>query len=419
MNEIKAISKFPAGVVTVPPSKSQVHRAIICALLSCGKSQIENIAFSQDIMATLNAACALGADYRMVRDSVLEITGIGDKSALAGVPPVEIDCCESGSTLRFVLPIVAALGIQAVFTGDGRLMERPIGLYERVFAQNGAVLERASSGVSLTGRLNPGTYRLDGNISSQFVSGLLFALPLLDGDSEIIVENRLESASYVDMTIDICSKFAVCSQSEGYRKFYIPGRQTYRSAEVYVEGDYSQAAYFLAAGALGADVACAGLPSDSLQGDRAILDILRKMGAEITCASSGEIKVYTAGLHAVEVDVSQTPDIAPPIAAAMCFAHGQSRILGAARLRFKESDRLRAIAAVLTDLGADIREQGDTLVINGKPSIRGGQTDSHADHRIAMMAALAALRCDCKVTLTGWQCVDKSYPQFWNDWERR
>jgi len=269
---------------------------------------------------------------------------------------------------------------------------------------------------------------IDGGVSSQFVSGLLFALPLLNEDSSIVVDdgcraracsrrNQLESRPYVDMTIDTLAKFSVNVQNEDYIRFKVNGKQSYNplNQTFMIEGDYSQAAFFLAAGALGADVACAGLSPDSLQGDRAILDILRQMGAEVTQTQCGALKVSASELHAVDVDVSQIPDLAPPIAALMCFAHGESRILGAARLRLKESDRITAIAQALSALGADIREHGDTLVINGKPSISGGNADACGDHRIAMMVALAAIRCKGKATLTGWQCVDKSYPSFWTD----
>ncbi|MCL2674492.1 MAG: 3-phosphoshikimate 1-carboxyvinyltransferase [Defluviitaleaceae bacterium] len=419
MSETKLINKFPAGIVNVPPSKSQTHRAIICALLSYGETRLENIIFSRDIVATLNAAAALGGTWQRVGEDAIVIEGIGGTFQNYSAEPVVINCGESGSTLRFMLPIAAALGIPAIFTGEGRLMQRPLEPYEQVFAQHGVTLERTSNGVKISSRLTSGEYRIDGDVSSQFVSGLMFSLSLLDGDSVITSENKLESRAYVDMTIDTLEKFSVHIHNEDYKHFHIRGKQKYQQLiqSFAVEGDYSQAAFFLAAGALGADVECAGLLPDSLQGDKAILDILMFMGAEIVRIQCGTIKVYASELRAVDVDVSQIPDLAPPIAALMCLARGESRIHGAARLRLKESDRITAIAQALSALGADIHEQGDTLVINGKPSLPGGNADAYGDHRIAMMVALAAIRCKGEVTLTGWECVDKSYPSFWDDFE--
>ncbi|MCL2617301.1 MAG: 3-phosphoshikimate 1-carboxyvinyltransferase [Defluviitaleaceae bacterium] len=412
----RVINKFPAGVVNIPPSKSQAHRAIICALLSCGGSRIENVELSRDIAATLRAVEALGASWKRVGHTV-EITGTWGAFPNGAAEPILINCGESGSTLRFLLPVAAALGVSATFVGEGRLMRRPLEPYEQVFAQNGAALQLSPDGVKISGKLAAGTYRLDGKVSSQFVSGLLLALPLLDGDSTIVIENELESRAYVDMTIDTCAKFSVSLKRDSYREFYIKGGQAYYPARIRVEGDYSQAAYFLAAGALGADVACAGLPPDSLQGDREILNILRRMGAEITQTAGGVLKARVGRLCAVDIDVSQIPDLAPPVAALMCLADGKSSIYGAARLRLKESDRLRAIAQTLGALGAGIIEVSGGLTIQGKPSLCGGQVGSHNDHRIAMMVAVAAVRCEGEVTLTGWQCVDKSYPGYWYDWE--
>ena len=413
----KIISHFPKGVVAVPPSKSQAHRVIICALLSRGESFIENISFSQDILATLNAAAVLGASWSKTGENAVKIDGIG------GIPQVQsgciIPCGQSATTLRFLMPVAAALGLHVTFAGEGRLMLRPIDQYERCFAENGATIERVPDGISVKGKLCSGMYSLDGNVSSQFVSGLLLALPLLAGNSEITVHGQLESSAYVTMTADACLKFSVYSQTDGCGKYSIRGGQTYLPTAFTIEGDYSQAAYFLAAGALGADVACAGLSPDSLQPDKAILTILRRMGATVTHIADGAIKAYAKELYATDVDVSQTPDIAPPISALMCFARGKSRITGATRLRLKESDRLRSITGALRSLGADIIEEGDTLVITGRPSISGGLTDAYGDHRIAMMAALASLKCETPVTLTGWETIDKSYPNFWQDWEQQ
>jgi len=414
LDEVRVLSKFPRGIVNVPPSKSQAHRAIICAFLSRGRSLLGNISLSRDVAATLGGISAMGGAWRAQGDCVA-VEGIGGAGS---VIHARVPCGESASTLRFLLPVAAALGITAEFRGEPGLLRRPVCQYEKLFARHGAQLEYFGGGVRVGGKLRPGVYALDGKVSSQFVSGLLMALPLLGGDSEIVVERGLESAAYVDMTRGVCARFGVTSRAQGYAAFAVPGGQQYRAAVFSPEGDYSQAAYFLAAGALGADVACAGLPAESLQADRAIVDILRGMGAAVAALPGGVLQASAEGLHGAQVDVSQHPDIAPPIAALMCLARGTSRIVGAARLRLKESDRLGAVADALGGLGADIREVGDTLVIRGRPSLRGGAANARGDHRIAMMTALAAIKCEGAVRLTGWRCVDKSYPAFWRDWEK-
>jgi 3-phosphoshikimate 1-carboxyvinyltransferase len=412
MPDVKIINGRPKGIVRVPPSKSMGHRAIICGALASGSGRtlIKSPGSSQDIDATIGAMKGLGFRFQRQGGDVSAIDHSGEAAKI-------IDCGESGSTLRFLLPIAAALGKAVTFTGRGRLMERPLDAYADIFKQSGVDFFQGEGAVRISGRLKSGGYSLAGDVSSQFVSGLLLALPMVLGDSEIILTTPLESRAYVDMTIDMMARFGVTVQSNE-KGYSIRGGQRYtpvNSCEV--EGDYSQAAFFLGAAALGRDVSCAGLDEKSLQGDRAILQVLEEMGAKVT-RKDGVVSVWAKELKAVTVSAAQIPDLVPPIAALCCFCKGESRIVDAARLRIKESDRLSALAQQLGGLGADINELPDGLVIRGKDMIKGGSADACNDHRIAMAVALASLRCKEKVGLTGWESVKKSYPNFWADFEK-
>jgi 3-phosphoshikimate 1-carboxyvinyltransferase len=328
---------------------------------------------------------------------------------------VSVDCGESGSTLRFLLPIAALSGDLAEFKGSGRLLGRPLDVYAKIFSEAGARFSVEKGRVTVCGPLKSGNYDLPGDVSSQFVSGLLFALPLLDGDSEIRLSTPLESRRYVDMTIDVMRRFGV-EIGAGDSLYTVPGGQRYRPAVYRAEADYSQAAFFLAAAALGRDVETSGLDPESIQGDRAILGVLRDMGAEVQW-NGGRISVKASSLSAVTVDARETPDLVPPVAALCCFCRGTSRIVNAGRLRLKESDRLSALAAELRKLGASIDEGDDSLAITGVDRLRGGSVDAWGDHRIAMSMAVAAIHCDSPVLLSGWLSVNKSYPGFWSDFE--
>ena len=401
MDEIKEIRRFPQGIVTPPPSKSLSHRAVICAALAGGKSEIENLGRSDDIDATLSAMRILSGASRRGADEA-----------------VAIDCGESGSTLRFLLPIAAVLGRQAVFTGRGRLMSRPLDAYAGVFSAAGAMYSHEGDRIVVRGPMKSGEYSVPGNASSQFVSGLLLALPLLDGDSSIRLLTPLESSGYVGMTLDVMRQFGVSAERKG-SLYLVKGGQAYRPARYRVEADYSQAAFFLVAAALGRDVRVSGLCRESIQGDRAILSVLGDAGAEVSWRD-GTVIVRATRLSAITVDAREIPDLVPPIAALCCFCDGTSRIANAGRLRMKESDRLSALAAQLGKLGADVREGEDFLEITGRESIKwlpGACASSCGDHRIAMAIATAAIRCQGLVRLSGWQSVAKSYPDFWRDFE--
>ena len=412
-HDSRLINRFPTGIITPPSSKSLCHRAVLCAALASGstESEIRSLSRSADIDATLLAATALGATWRQ-ENGVLYIKG---GLHPAGDGPLRLHCGESGSTLRFLIPVAATTGRAVIFTGEGRLLARPMDIYRDIFTRMGCGFRQTEQEIFLQGALPGGVYNLPGHISSQFISGLLFALPLAEADSTINLTTPLESAQYVDLTLDMLALFGIIINPTptGY---HIPGGQQYRPAAYTVEGDYSQAAFFLAAGALGQPVSVQGLNPHSRQGDRAILQVLADMGANIT--QSGDLLTVTADtLRPVTVDARAIPDLIPPIAALCCFCHGTSHITNAGRLRIKESDRLHALAVELAKLGAQVTEGDDSLTITGADSLPGGTVDSWNDHRIAMAMAVAAIRCRGPVTLTGWQSVNKSYPDFWRDFE--
>ncbi|HWS43483.1 MAG TPA: 3-phosphoshikimate 1-carboxyvinyltransferase [Pseudoflavonifractor sp.] len=369
-----------SGAITPPPSKSQAHRLLIAACLAGGEERVSNVAESQDIAATKACMVALKGPGR-------------------GLPL--LPCGESGSTLRFLIPVALALKGGGVFTGRGRLMERPQEPYFEIFREKGIFYEQKDGMLTVRGALTPGEYALRGDISSQFVTGLLYALSLLKGPSEIRLTTPLESAGYVDMTLDALARFGVEVRYDGERAFHVPGGQRYLPADCTVEPDWSQAGFWYAARGIGNAVETVGMNLHSAQGDR----VLETWAAALS--QPGE----------VVLDLSGSPDLAPPIAAWCALREGQvTRLVNASRLRIKESDRLSAIASELGKLGADVDEGADNLTIRGVSTLRGGEADSHNDHRIAMMAAIAATRADGPVTLRGAEAVRKSYPNFWEDY---
>jgi 3-phosphoshikimate 1-carboxyvinyltransferase len=371
-------------------------------------SVVENLSRSDDIDATLKGVKALDlAELQLDGNTLRATRKSGELQAFRTV-----DCRESGSTLRFLLPLAALDGRRTIFTGQSRLLQRPLGVYEKIFSNAGMSFVQEADRVTVEGRLQSGVYVLPGNVSSQFVSGLLFALPLLEGDSEIHLSTPLESGPYVDLTLDVMRRFGA-ELEVGVGWYKARGGKGYRPASYKVEADYSQAAFFLIAAALGRDVGVAGLNPESRQGDRAILSILRKIGAEPVWRDGVVRLASTSCLSAVTVDAREIPDLAPPVAALCCFCEGTSKILNAGRLRLKESDRLRALRVELNKLGASVEEGEDFLSITGAKRLRGGNADAWGDHRIAMALAAASIRCETPIQLTGWQCVNKSYPDFW------
>ena len=392
------------GTVTPPSSKSVAHRALIAAALSGGFSIISNLGDSKDIQATRRCLSNLSTWIEDLSPDKVRVHGIGHSLVQAGPFPV-LDCGESGSTLRFLIPVALLVQGEAQFTGRGRLMERPLKPYEDLFREKGLTWKLEDSVLTLDGgrgydtlALDPGEYRLPGNVSSQFITGLLFVLPLLDGDSDLVLTSPLESRGYVDLTLDVLRTFGIRVE-ERADAFHVPGNQCYESRNFTVEADWSQAAFWYAANFAGGQVDIQGLNMDSKQGDKVIALQYWKL------AKPGE----------AELDVSQCPDLVPPLAAMAAVRAGTTHLTHAARLRMKESDRLSTVAAALRAMGAQVEEGADSLTIHGQERLPGGGTvDCCNDHRIAMMAAVSAAFAQAPVKLLGAECVRKSYPEFWN-----
>ncbi len=400
-----------SGTVTPPPSKSQAHRLLIAAALAHGESVVSNVALSQDIRATIRCLEELGAQFRREGSGIV-VQGMGANvmSPMRRMAYPRLDCGESGSTLRFLIPIALAVRGGGIFTGHGRLMERPLTPYFDLFDEKGISYELKDGVLTVGGMLPPGVYQLPGDVSSQFFSGLLFALPLLNGPSAVVPTTPLESEGYIQMTLQAMAQFGVeMPATLSLPPHYHPqGNQTYRAADAVVEADWSQAAFWYAAQFLGSPVEVAGMDPRSAQGDSIIQSHREAMGMKLAPAGG------------LELDVSNCPDLVPPLAVMAALRAGETtRLVNAARLRLKESDRLASVTAVLSALGADIEEGPDSLTIRGKEMLAGGVTvDSFNDHRIAMMAAIAAARCINPVTINAAECVAKSYPSFWEEYER-
>ena len=390
------------GTITPPPSKSQAHRLLIAAALAEGKSVIQNISRSQDMEATLRCLTELGAEYERAGEK-LTLRGLGGNpmSPMGRMALPRLDCGESGSTLRFLIPVALAVRGGGIFTGQGRLMERPQGPYFDLFEEKGISYEQKGGTLTVQGRLEAGVYRLPGNVSSQFVTGLLYALPLLDGDSKIMLTTDLESRDYVEMTLRALEAYGVKGHWMDERTLAVPGWQTYKARDLAVEADWSQAGFWYAAKALGNAVEVTGMDPHSSQGDKAIEKYY------VNLSEPGDMTI----------DVSGCPDLVPPLAAMAALREGTTHLMNAARLRMKESDRLAAVSDVLCKLDATVEEGPDFLAIRGLLTLPGGaEVDAYNDHRIAMMAAIAATRCERPVTLTGAESVNKSYPNFWEDY---
>ena len=406
--EVKITPSKLIGRVKSPSSKSFSHRMLIAAALAGGVSEVSNISVSKDIDATVGAMNALGAKI-FSDDSTYTVMGIKSPAEKA-----VIDCCESGSTLRFIIPIAAALGCECEFHGKGKLPERPITPYVREMSKYGVTITREEGVMPFTmsGRLRGGEYLLEGDISSQFITGLLFALPLCEEDSVIRLTSRLESKPYADMTVSALNCFGIeideTADENGYPIYNIRGGQKYKSVDCMVEGDYSQAAFFYVANALGSEIVVDNLNKASVQGDKKILEIIKEMGYNNTGASNVKLKAF-------EADVSDIPDLVPIMTVLGCFGDGISRITGAKRLKIKESDRLAAIANALNAVGGKITVFDDALEIAPIEGFHAGKIEGCNDHRIVMAAAIASTMSDGEFIITDAEAVTKSYPDFWKD----
>lgn len=421
MEKIRIIPSKLKGKVLVPSSKSMGHREIICAGLAEGTSIVDNISISKDIEATCRCLKALGVKIESVASSfagrtALKIIGTGKIFANSSA----VDCGESGSTLRFFIPLGAMLGEPFTFVGHGKLVSRPLQAYYDIFSEQAIDYTNESGQLPLTvnGRLQAGTYRLPGNISSQFVSGLLFALPLLEGDSVIELTSSLESASYVDMTLSCLAKYGIKVINENHQRYFISGGQRYQAHNSNVEGDWSQAAFWAVGGALGKGVTCEGVDFDVLQGDRVIVDIMKSMKA-VLHQEGFSLHIEGGKTQGTTIDAADCPDIIPVLTVLASVSSGRTEIINAGRLRIKECDRLAAISRELNKLGAAVTELPEGLIIEGTPEgLKGGaEVDAWNDHRIAMSLAIAAQCCSEPIVLTGAGSVSKSYPEFWQDYQ--
>ena len=413
MKKIQIIPTKLQGTIKVPPSKSMAHRAIICAALSQGESVIRGVDFSEDICATIEGMRALGASILKQKDTLM----ISGKNFSKGINPM-IDCKESGSTLRFLIPISLVHNSNVHFIGKGQLGKRPLNSYYQIFKTQGICYTTQGELLDLTveGVLKPGLFELEGNVSSQFISGLLFALPLLKGDSTIRLTTELESKAYIDLTLQMMRQFGIHIDEPDARTFVVKGNQVYKASNYEVEGDYSQAAFYAVASALGNKVGIKGLAMQSAQGDRVVLDLLKHMGCAIELTEES-VEVIPKSLKAIRIDGSECPDIIPIITVAAALSEGVTTIVRAERLRIKECDRLYAIAKELGALGAKVEERQDGLLIEGVRELKGGcNVSSHNDHRIAMSIAIAATRCMSPIILEDYTCVKKSYLHFWDDY---
>lgn len=401
------------GEIQAIASKSVAHRYLIAAALADKDVFVGCHSVSEDIMATVGCLQAMGAKITR-RENGFMVSPIDKRGMDDGLR--QLPCNESGSTIRFLIPVVAALGINGEFLKKGSLVQRPLKPLDKEMAKKGApLLEKEGGVVAVQGKLEAGIYELPGNVSSQYITGLLFALPLLDSDSEIRITTALQSEDYVKITLDTLKAFSISINYDN-NCFYIPGKQVYTvSSEPTVEGDWSNAAFFMTGAAIGkSEITYTNLNKESLQGDKAVVDILKNMGAQIN-VTGDTYSVLGNRLSATEIDAKPIPDLVPILALAAAVAEGETVIFNAERLRIKESDRLKTVYETLHTLGADIEEKEDGLIIRGKERLKGGTVSSFNDHRIAMMAAIASIVCDDEVTILQAEAVNKSYPGFYED----
>ena len=395
------------GTLPAIPSKSDAHRLLICAALADAETTIELPLLSRDMEATIRCLRALGAE--IVRTG----SEVRVRPLRGAVQSPVLDCGESGSTLRFLLPVAAAVSETPTFTGAGRLPERPVAPLLAALEERGKTVVSRAFPLRLAGRLTPGDFALPGDVSSQFVSGVLLASPLTGGDCEIRLTSALSSAGYVEMTRRAMRVFGVeTKRTDG--GFFVPCRPYRSPGRLTAEGDWSNAAFFLAAAALGGDVTLTGLTPDSAQPDRRIAELLRDYGADIGF-EGGALRCRAGERRAFSLDADGCPDLVPVLCVLAACAAGRSRIENIGRLRGKESDRVGSCRAMIRALGGAFETDGDTILIDGRPELPGGSVDAAGDHRIVMAAAAAAAACAGPVEITGAEAAEKSYPNFFED----
>lgn len=398
----------PQGTVEVPPSKSMSHRVLLAAGLAQGQSRIWNLGSSRDIQATWGAVAQMGAKLRPQKQWT-DVVGRGGIATLLR----PIDCGESATTLRLLIPVLSLTGQQVELVGSGRLLERPQTVYQKIFDAQGLLFVQSHRGVVLKGRLVPGAYTVPGGVSSQFISGLLFALPLLHRPSTLRVLPPFESRPYVEMTLAVLKEFGVQAwwDQQEENLLHIPAPQRFQNREYRIDGDYSQAAFFAVLGAIRGGVRLCGLRPDSCQGDAVILEILRRCGAQMSW-QEGALVLEKSQLSATTIDLADCPDLGPILMVLALFCKGTTVIQNAQRLRIKESDRISAMQQELAKFGAEVQEENGTITIQGGPTTAPGLLDGHGDHRVVMSLAVAALAAGWEVSIQGAEAVQKSWPQF-------
>lgn len=394
------------GEILIQPSKSYLHRMLIMAGLSGETVTVRNVNRSDDVLATLNALLMMGiAGYEFSDNSVTISKG-------DGIIKGKVDCNESGSTLRFLIGVALSMGKEITFVGRGRLLERPQSVYEDLCAENGFAFAHNSSSITVNGKLESGVYRLAGDVSSQFITGLLMGLSCIRGQSAIEIIGNMESVGYIDITIEVMRTFGVNVHRYGNTISICGG--IFAPKEVFAQSDWSHGANFAVMGALCGDITVKGLLRHSLQRDCAVIDLLTMMGADIV-EDNGNIVFNGGSLKGIDIDGRDIPDIIPVLCVVIGLCEGRHRITGIGRLRIKESDRIKSTCDLINGLGGKAKEENDDIIIDGVKEYCGGKVSSYNDHRIAMAVAVASCRCNGIIELDDGSCVAKSAPAFWNE----
>lgn len=402
-----------SGEIIIPPSKSLSHRAIIAAGLASGRSVISNVLFSKDILATIDAMRACGAIIEQYEDHLV-IYGSNVKRNYQ-----ELNANESGSTIRFMIPIALVCSEKMLFKGENHLVKRPLDTYYEIFDKVGIKYSHPKDAylpLETEGGLIPGIYEIRGDISSQFITGFLYALPLLDGDSKLVITTKLESKGYVDLTLDILQKFGISIINNDYKEFIIKGKQEYRPFDYTVEGDYSQSAFFLVANALGSNITLRAMNPNSYQGDKKIIDDVKAFGCNVVSVDD-TLRCDAINLHGAVIDFAQSPDLGPALSVLASLSKGNSEFINASRLRIKECDRITCMRIELEKMGAKITESNDGMQFIGVDSLNGAVIDSHNDHRVAMAIAMVATIANGPTKILNAGCVAKSFPHFFKCFE--
>ena len=399
------------GTVAIPSSKSMAHRALICASLAKGCSTLSGITPSKDIEATISCMQALGAKIEQVEDNYI----VHGTNLQVQVQNILCDCHESGSTLRFLIPVASLTNQKVTFIGQGRLMKRPMDIYQTLFDQQNLSFIQEEDHIEIQGALKENHYTIPGNVSSQFISGLLFTLPLLPKESTITIQEPFESKSYVDLTLQMLKNFGITIYQKG-NTYSIPGSQHYQAKNVHVEGDYSQMAFFGVLASLQSELTITNMDPDSMQGDKAILQQLQNAGAKVSIKNN-QITVTHQLLQAQTIDLANCPDLGPILCVLASFCKGYTHFIHAKRLRIKESDRIEAMESELKKWGVDISSTEDTITIYGKEAYDRKDIiiDGHNDHRIVMAMSVFGLCAKYPSVIHGAEAITKSYPTFFDD----